>query len=69
MTPVPMRFAIGDRVRTTIAPWISHGHRTALAGKVVLDVTGDCAMVAITSPDDWAGREIEFSIDLLEHLD
>lgn len=61
MTVEPAPVAVGDRVRTTITPWITRdGTRTALAGKVVA-VAGDGATVAITAPAEWSGRDIEFT--------
>lgn len=68
MTPT---FAPGDRVRTTldlVTPRAS-GQREPFAGKVISIIAGGEVHVEVTHPIGWAGQTIDFTADLLEHVD
>ncbi|WP_138918072.1 hypothetical protein [Gordonia effusa] len=67
-----MSFSVGDRVVTTIgemSPFRDvENLPTPLVGKVVR-VRGIDVRVEVTGPGNWAGETIEFTSDLLKHID
>ncbi len=66
-----MTFAVGQRVRTieVLSSFRdAEGRWCALSGKVAALAAGD-VQVTVSAPNNWAGKTMTFSADLIEYID